>query len=218
MAQELLLVNPRRRHRRRRRSMSALQRRYFGVRRNPRKRRRRTAALAGPAPARKVSRRRRRRMSSGRRSFARRMGGMRGFSINSFLNNTLVPAGIGAAGALGTDLALKYAQPYLPAFLQSGIGYSLARIGGAVAVGYVAGMGLGKARGEQAMAGAITVTLYDLFKSQIGASLGLQGLGMYVGTDRGMGWISPALQAGTGMHGLGMYVGSEKESDYIRSY
>jgi hypothetical protein len=190
---EMLLINPRRkrRHARRRAKVSH-------ARRNPRRRRSAALAVTGSAaPARKRSRRRGRKAS--RRSM-RRSNSFRSMSMSSFLNSTLIPAGVGAAGALGVDLALKYANPYLPAFLQTGIGNSLAKIAGAVGVGYIAGKALGKAKGEQAMAGAITVTLYDLLKQNVAPALGLSGYNM--------GWISPALQVGPDMAGLGVYDGS----------
>lgn len=227
---QLMLVNPRRRKRRSgKRKMSALQASYFGGgrkrRRSSGRKRRRAVTVMAANPARR-HRRRSSRIRVSRRRFRRNPISLgRGFNLNSFLNNTLMPASVGAAGALASDLTLQYANPYLPAVLQSGIGNSIARILAAVGVGYVASMGLGRMKGEQAMAGAVTVVLYDLAKANIGASLGLQGLGGY-----NMGWVSPAMQTGVGMNGLGMYVGQdnrmsglgmyvgETESDYINSY
>lgn len=226
MASELLLVNPRRKRRRSKRRMSALQRSYFGARRNPRKRRRKSASLAVAAAPRRVSRRRRGRVGRAmRRGHAR---AFKGFTPRSFINDTLMPAGVGAVGALGVDMTLAYASPYLPPFLASGIGNSIARIGGAIGVGYVASMAMGRRFGDQVTAGALTVTLYDLIKSQI-RTMGIPGIA-------GLGWISPSMQVGSydgtytgslssydgtyqgSLSGLGVPygMGQEVESDYYQ--
>jgi hypothetical protein len=204
--QELLLVNPRRRKRRagtrRRRGarrMTAKQLKYFGPRSNPRRRRRRSGGRRrhmSVGVARNPIRRHRRRRSYGLR---RNPSSIRRFSPRSFMNDTLMPSAIGAMGALGVDIAMVYAAPYLPAMLTTGFGASIARLGGAVGVGMLASKTMGKRYGDQVTAGAVTVTLYSLIKSQI-VSMGLvPGLS-------GMGWISPAWQVGTGMHGMGTYV------------
>jgi hypothetical protein len=111
---------------------------------------------------------------------------MGGFNIGNFLRNDLMPAGVGAIGAIGLDVALSYATPMLPASLQSGIGRTAVRVAGAVGVGYIAGMVMGRRFGEQVTAGALTVTLYDLLKGY--AAQVLPGLSEY-----NMGWVSPAL-------------------------
>lgn len=171
MPGELLLINPRRK-RRTRRKMSALQRRYFGkrrrttrVRRNPR--RRSVAALAVNTPVRR-SKRRSRRSGRIRRTYSRvrNSGVVRG--LGGFAMQKVLPAGIGAAGALAVDMA--WANLPLPSFLQTGPAAPIARIGLAVGVGYVAGWVAGKKFGQEAMNGAIVVTLYDLLKTQLSAT------------------------------------------------
>lgn len=216
---QLMLVNPRRKHKRRR-PMTALQRKYFGPRRSRkhRVRRARTVSLAiNPRRHRKRSMRinpRHRRLH--RRRNPRRFGG--GFSIRRFMNDALVPAGIGAVGALGVNVVLGYAMPSLPTMLQSGYGQAVAKIVGAIAVGYVAGMAAGKRFGEQAMVGAVTVTLYDLLKSAAQSAMPTLPLSGY-----NMGWISPGIQVGQmGEYvgsdrphiGMGMYVGGADEERY----
>lgn len=217
---ELMLVNPRRKRRKSKRRMTAKQALYFGGgRKRRRSKRRRVSLLASNPVARRTSRRRRR---GSRRVRHLRRNPIR-LNPRSFVSGSLMPAGIGAVGALGVDLALGYGSPYLPAMLQSGIGNTIARLAGAIGVGYVVGMVGGKKFGEEAMAGAITVTLYDILKSTVKTSVPGLPLSGY-----SMGWISPGMQTdGLGvyvgndnaysgrMNGMGMYV--ENESDYIRT-
>lgn len=222
---ELMLVNPRRKRRAgRRRKMTAKQLRYFGPRRARRRRRRAPALLAAPVRrrrSRRVTRRRavstvrhrRRRVTRLRRNPSRaiRFGG-RSFSIRGFLNNSLIPAGVGAAGALGVDIAMAYVTPMLPASLQTGMLRPVVRIAGAIGVGMAVSAVMGKRHGEEATAGALVVTLYDLLKGYAKANLPMIPL-----SDYDMGWVSPALQAGMGAYvgdGMGAYV-SENEGDYI---
>ena len=211
---ELMLVNPRRKKRRsggKRRKMSALQRRYFGGGRKtgPKRRKRSRRRVAALAATRSPVRRSRRVRRSGRRR-SRRMsfggGGGGRFSINRFLQQNLIPGGIGALGAVGVDIALGYARPYLPAALQGGVMDPVVKIAGAIGVGYVASQVMGRRFGEQAMAGAITVALYDIVKSTIRTAVpGLLSEYDY------MGWVSPAQQIG---EYVGEYVGMDGVGDY----
>lgn len=159
MAGELILVNPRR-HKRRR--MTAKQRQYFG------KRRRRTTARRNPVaaalPGFPVARRRRRRR--GVRTFAR--AARRRYSASTlpgFINGTLLPAAVGAAGAVGVDLAWQYLP--LPAALKEGPAAYATRIGLSIALGYAAGMIGGRQFGEQVAGGALVVTMADLAKGYL---------------------------------------------------
>ena len=125
-------------------------------------------------------------------------GGGRGFSIQRFLNQDLVPAGIGAAGALGLDVALSYVRPYIPDTFTGPIFDPIVKIGGAIAIGYIAGMAGGRRFGDQVLAGAITVTLYDLLKGfarDAGIVSEYVGVGQYA-FDHRLGWTSPAEQVG----------------------
>ncbi|MDE2020668.1 MAG: hypothetical protein KGJ13_10065 [Patescibacteria group bacterium] len=218
---ELMLVNPRRRARkatrrrtRVRRHMTALQRKYFGPRRARRHHRRRRVETLAVNPRRRHSRRRHHRRISHLRRNPRRVFG----STRGFINSTLVPAGVGALGALGVDLVIGYGTPYMPASLQSGMMLNAVKIAGAVGVGWIAGMIAGKKFGEEAMAGAITVTLYDIVKGYAKSAMPTLPLSGY-----SMGWVSPAPQlSNMGMYvgqdnaysgGMGMYVG-ESEAEY----
>lgn len=209
---ELLLVNPRKRrvHKRRRarRAMTALQRQYFGKKRG----RRTTALVSNPAPRRHRRRRRaigavaaaprRHRRRSIRRAMRGRVTRLRGFSTKSFLSDTLMPAGIGAAGALGVDVVLGFAHPYLPSFMTTGIGVPLTKIAAAVGLGMAAGMVADRRTGELVMAGGITVVMYNYLRTLLQTnvpSLQLAGVGNY------MGYAGPALAFPDRM---GMYVSS----------
>ena len=209
----IALVNPKRRRRRssRRRKMTAKQLQYFGKRRSRRSSRRRSVAAASP-------RRRRRRASVGRRvrrharRFARHTGGgvsLRGMNFNSFLKGTLIPSAVGAAGALGVDLMLGYATPYLPTMLTSGPVVPLTKIAAAVGLGVLA-QGVTKDRniGEHVMAGAITVVAYQWIRDMAKAQFPTLPLSEYVS---GMGYAGPALAfpgPDTQAQRMGVYVGT----------
>jgi hypothetical protein len=202
---QMMLVNPKRRRRRTKRRMTAKQARYFG----PKRRRHRRRAVAAARPVRRHRRRsavvaaphRRRRRSSRRRVTRLRRNPihMRGFNPKRFFSDTLIPAGIGAGGALGVDIALGYFGSYLPPSLQTGLPNAGVKIAAAVGIGMLAGMIGGKKVGEEAMAGAIVVTLYGIIKSQVQAMVPTLPL-------HGVGWVSPALQVGP----MGSYVGSDR--------
>jgi hypothetical protein len=152
-----------------------------------------------------------------------------GFSPKRFMSDTLVPAGIGAGGALAVDIALGYFGSYLPASLTTGLPNVAVKLAAAVGIGAIAGAVAGKKMGEEAMAGAVVVTLYSLIKAQLMSAMPTLPLHGYMG---GLGWVSPSMQVGPGswsgsgnmgayvgndnaygMHGVGVYVG-ETESDY----
>lgn len=205
---ELMLVNPRRkkRGRKRGRRMSALQRQFFG----PRRKRRRGAALrASPVFTRKSRRGRRR---SRRMSFRRRGGlggGFGGFNFNRFVNDNLMPAGVGAVGAIGVDIALGYIRPMLPTGFSGPMIDPLIRLGGAIGVGWLAGQVMGRRFGDQAMAGAITVVMYDFLKPFVRQMTGLPLSGSHY-YDGSIGWISPAAQIGEYVGtDMGEYVGTD---------
>lgn len=204
MPGELLLINPRRRRRktrrtharrnpRRRRRMSALQRRYFGKRRhvthaarNPRRKRRYRVRSAARLARYRVRRARRNPMPR--------------VSFNG-LTKMLVGGTVGAAGAMGVDILLGYANQsnIIPTSLQSGVMNSVLRLGAAVGLGYLAEAVGGKNIGEEVAAGAIVVTLYDLLKpyvQQAGVPMaGLRG-GLRAYMPRRMGYYSAARVVG----------------------
>jgi hypothetical protein len=190
----LFLANPKRK---KRRTMTAKQRKFFGPRRAKRSKRR-AAPLAGFAsnPRRKGPRRRRSRSLLGFRR------NPISFDTKSFIGDTLVPAGIGAVGAMAVDVMIASAASYLPASLTSGIGNTVARIGAAIGVGMIAQSIGGRRFGEQVMVGGVVVTLYDAAKPWVAGQFpSIPGLGY-------MGWTSPGVQLGTyvDLPGNGNYV------------
>lgn len=223
MAAELLLVNPRRkRSRKHRRKMSALQRQYFGKRRkvtaiasNPRRRRRRkvrrSTLFSNPRRRRRVRRlfsnpRRRRRT---RRLYRNPRPRLRLLRRNPLPNSmkgydtALMNAGIGAVGAIGADwLMANFIMRNFPQ-LSQGMMYVLTKLGLAIGVGYIAGELGGSAMGEEAMAGAMTVTVYNLGRSYMALNMPnvqLAGTGRYM---RGMGFIARRRRMGRYMKGVG---------------
>lgn len=200
---ELLLINPRHRRRasvkrarrnprrRRRRAMTALQRQYFGGRRarrltrNPRRRRRYHAMRRNPRRVRRFRR---------NPSFARARAYVRGARFPTTVGgimDMIIPASIGAAGALALDMA--WGSLPLPATLTTGTLAPVTRIAGAIGIGVVVGMVAGRRNGALAGAGALTVTMYDLIKPYVASAFP---------QVPGLGYWSPARQH------LGSYVGA----------
>lgn len=209
----MMVLNPRTK-RRRRRPMTAKQRKYFG------KRKRKTVELS--VNPRRKSRRKSRKIYARRNPVARSrtrrrsstLGGGISQSYSSF-TSMLIPAGIGAASALALDAVLAQVDEMLPAELTTGIGGTATRIAGAIGAGYVARRFGGRKFGNEVMAGALIVVLYDAGKA-------LLETGTLGGYD--MGWIAPAQQVGDAQmyplssleysSGVGEYVG-DYDSDEI---
>jgi hypothetical protein len=212
MVGEVMIVNPR--AKKRRRPMTAKQRKYFGpkrrrtihVRRNP------TAVAAAPTSKRRG--RRRARVASFVSAARRRTRGVAG-ELGEFLTKDLMPAAIGAGGALAVDMVWPHLT-FLPDSLQTGPLAPLVRIAGAVAVGMAVSAVGGKAMGRQAMAGALVVTVYDIAKGMMAESMAapapaatahpvnayVDGMGVYVD---GLGYISPAVTSYGNRADLGVY-------------
>lgn len=113
------------------------------------------------------------------------------------LQHDLVPALVGGAGAVGVDIALAYASPFLPAFLQSGWGRLLAQTAAAVAVGMAAGAAVDKRTGAAVTAGGLVVTAYSGLRQVLAPTLGqsvkgLSGLADFSDYTRS-GWDGAAL-------------------------
>lgn len=94
-----------------------------------------------------------------------------------FVNNTMLPAAIGAAGAIGADILISY-LPVPPQFKVGGFGIAL-KIGAALAVGAAVGAVSTRAAGEEAAAGGVIVTLYQISRGFL-ANAGTPGLSRYV--------------------------------------
>lgn len=244
---ELLLVNPRRRRRkssrRRKGRMPPALAAYWASRRGrkrrktrapsrARARRRRHLVIAMSTP-RRVRRRRiainpRRRRSHARRFHSRRRHRNPRFGLPSargIVKQTLMPAAIGATGALALDVAYGYASPYLPTVLQGKWATLGVKIVGALGIGMLASKTLGRERGRVATLGAVTVVAYGALKSALSQALptvpGLSGYMDFVDYSMqsrapGVGFYSPAAvippTSGTGAYlppaspGVGAYM------------
>lgn len=181
---ELLLINPKRR----RRHAKARRRRRHVARARVHRRRRRVVAMAAPR-----RRRRRRHVARNPRRYARRRHVMhnrrrRRIRHNPFssrgITAAIVPAGIGAMGAVALDVVWGYATPYLPAAI-SGSPYinALAKVAGAFGIGWAGSKVMGREKGKLITAGALTVIAYQLLEAlvkQMAPSLPMAGLGAYM--------------------------------------
>jgi len=186
-----LAANPRRR--RRRNPIAA-------IAANPRHRRRRRRNPIAAIAANPRRRRRHRNPRASRRRYRRNpsaMGSIKSMLSVRGLMNTLVPAGIGGAGALGVDIALAYIP--LPEWFQTPIGKMVARIAGAVGVGALAAFIVPRRTAALITAGALTVTAYgtirDFAAEQFPQLPGLSGIYPPMGADYSdtrMGYVSPA--------------------------
>lgn len=256
---ELVLINPRRRSKRRRAKsrrrgrMPPALARYWASRRggskrrrlrNPRRRRARRHVASMGTVRRKIRRRKlnprrvgRRRHATVFRSRRRHRNPRFGIpSVRGIVKTTIMPAAIGAGGALALDVAMGYATPYLPAFLQSKWAMLAVKLAGAIGIGMVASRVLGRERGRVATLGAATVVVYGAAKSALSQALptvkGLSGytdfvdyslprqVGAYI--PNGVGFYSPAATIAPsgvgaymppGMHGLEGVDGYNWQSD-----
>lgn len=93
------------------------------------------------------------------------------FSIKG-LSGSVMPALIGAGGAVLTDVSMAYAAPYLPASLQSGWLNILTRAAAAIGVGFIAGKVAGKQIGKEVAAGGLIVVAYSGLKQALAPTLG----------------------------------------------
>ncbi len=208
-----LAANPRRR---RRRHARVRRRNPIALAANPRRRRRRNPIALAANP------RRRRRRSRAVRSTRRYRRNPSGFgSIKSMLSvrgltNTLMPAAIGGAGALGVDLALSYI-PGLPEWFNTPTGRIVARVVGAIGVGMLAGMVTNRRTGALVTSGALTVTAYGAIKEFAAnnfpqlAGISPPAYGDF--SDLRIGYIDPAPRLGAYMQrsaprsgGVGAYM------------
>jgi hypothetical protein len=182
-AEQLLLINPRRKKRRakKRSRVRAKRRRVaaggYRVRRrrvkNPRSHKRRRSSF-------KMRRRRHRNPI--------------GLSTRGIMHS-VIPAGVGALGAVALDIAWGYGSSYLPASLQTGMLATVAKLAGAFGLGMIAGKVVGREKGKLVTAGAVTVILYQATKQFAhSAAPSIPGLGAYMTPNMlgGLGASNPA--------------------------
>jgi hypothetical protein len=249
MSETLFLINPRRRkrksrkgrmpaglrrywaakraggHRRRRRKVSVRRRR----RSNPvaHRRRRRRAYASAPRRRRRrrhsyaVHRRRRRNPIVSHRRRRRRRNPFGGGEIS----NVVIPAAIGAGGAIALAVAYGYLSPNLPSSVTSITGAStILQAAAAIGLGFLAGKALGRQKGTYVAMGGLTVVLVNAITPYISSATGgslpgmsgfgglkLGGVGDYIAYRRpgmgaymrvptrgmGLGYISPAAKLGS---------------------
>lgn len=233
MSEALFLVNPRRKKKRKSRKgrMPAGLRRYWASKRRGakvHKRRRKRRASSVAAPRRRRTKRygvatvkRRRRKNPIHRRSHRRHRRSNPFSVRG-LTHSLMPAAVGAAGAVALDVAYAYATPYLPASMQTGMVGSLVKLAAAFGLGIGARKFLGREKGNAIMLGALTVTGYGVIKPMIaqfapsikglsgyadytamGAYMQQPKLGAYMQPSNRLGFYSPAPVVQPAMSGLG---------------
>lgn len=142
--------------------------------------RRRTRRTFARNPIRRSMRRRARTGGVRRRRFRRNPIPR---SIGGFLNNSLMPAAVGAAGAIGVDILLGNLLPSMPATLQQPNVLPFLRIGSALAVGLLVGM-VSPSAGAQAAAGGMIVTVYQLAKSWLASNAPNVRMARYVPMNR----------------------------------
>lgn len=209
---ELLLVNPRRR--KRKKSSTARRKRRAAPRASRRRRRRSVAVIAAP--------RRRRRRRSVSRLRRRRNPSFRGGSIRGVINSfqPSVKAGlVGALGGLGLDVLLGQANRFLPPSLATGWGRMAVKLAAALGVGIIGGKVL-RGKGAALTVGAMTVTLHEILRAQVGTMVPSLPLGDYmtfapvVGYDNGEG-VSTGFGTGFGTgQDMGAYLSDDGSGDF----
>lgn len=227
--ESLFLVNPRRRKRRknaRKGKMPPGLARYWATHRrggkkrrkvsvarmeNPRRRRRRNPRRRHRARARNPHRRKvhvRRHRHHARRANPRRRRRHNPFGSNE-IHNVVIPAAIGAGGAIALAVAYGYASPYLPSSLTTGFIPTVIQAAGALGLGLLAGKFLGRSQGNYAAMGGLTVVLVNAVTPMISSvapsvpgmsGLGgvkLGGIGDYIPYKRPMGaYMRPSIKGG----------------------
>ncbi len=189
--EQLLLINPRRRRKRHRNSRR--RRHHAGGYRIRRRR------IRNPRS------RHRRRHRNPRRHHYRRHRYRNPISMSG-MTAALVPAAYGAAGAVALDFAFNFLSPYIPSQVSSiPYGPQLLRIAGAFGLGMLGKKFLGGEKGNAVMAGALTVTLYNIAATTLGGTAGMAGLGAYMNRFSGLGGptMNPAVYINRPMGRLG---------------
>jgi len=147
--------------------------------------------------------------------------------------NYVVPAFIGAGGAIVLNVAYGYVSPYLPATLQTGWAGLLVKGAVAVGLGGLSARFLGRERAKVATLGALTVLAYSGLQTALAGSgipgfsglgfadftpypMRMNGLGAYMRGPTGtpgiqglgrLGYVSPAAVISPGMSpGMGAYM------------
>lgn len=224
--EEMLLINPRRNSRgqfvKRKRRVNARKRRVTARKRrrnpiaavamNPRRKRRARRRNPIAAVAMNPRRRTRRHRAAGytvgsRRIRRRKMNPRAGFATFKprAILNALIPASIGAGGAIALDIAMNYVP--LPAQFQTPLYRNAARVLGAIGIGYLSSFVIGREKAKTVTVGALTVAAYGVIRDVIKTNfpqLGLSGAETYDYSDLRLGYVNPAAM----VTGVGAYMPS----------
>ena len=210
--------------RKRRRSMTAKQLKFFGPRKKRKAATRRKKARAKPAviivksnpkgtsmaKKRRHSRRRKAAKPFTHRRVKRYRRNPRSLEAG-FFKNTLAPAAIGAGGAIASDYLLSMAP--IPQQYKTGyVGLAL-KIGASLLVGAAVGAVSNREAGEEAAAGGVIVTLYQMSRGFLAGNTAAapaamsrfamsgyapgpmnRGQGAFAPRMPGLGYTSPARQ------------------------
>ena len=122
-----------------------------------------------------------------------------------------MPAALGAAGGLALDVGMGYLtnMAWYPNVLRSGAPASLAKIGGALGVGFLAKKFIRGSKGDAIAAGVLTITLYSILKPLLVQALPtLPGLGDYeeISIDTTSDQLGAYLPDGSSAAGMGAYL------------
>lgn len=167
-------------------------------RRSPRRRRRRNVYLGAPARRRRAApvARRRRRASNPRARLP---------TFQAIVNNQVVPAMVGGAGAVLNDVIVNMLP--LPAQFKTGWARHVSKAIGAVAIGMMGGFVLQKRTADQLGAGAMTVVGYNIVRDLAAQFMPQLQLGEYLslGEYLPMGYYGAGLNPDVGaIPGSGM--------------
>lgn len=121
-------------------------------------------SAAGYTVGNKPIRRRKLNPRGRRRLYRRNPINFRG-GIMGIVNNQIIPAAIGAGGALALNLALSFIP--LPDVAKTGWARHGVRLLGALGLGWAAQKFVGGKKGEALAAGALTIVMYDIVRAAL---------------------------------------------------
>jgi hypothetical protein len=117
-------------------------------------------------------------------------------TVQGIINDQVIPAAIGGAGAVLNDMVVNMLP--LPVNFKSGWMRHISKAVGAIAIGYLGGLFLAKKTADQLGAGAMTVVGYNVVRDLAAQFAPQLPLGEYL--DTGLGeYLDPAL----GYYGAG---------------
>lgn len=188
MPNEVLLVNPRKRKKSRKKSKTRRRRKNPVARKSAVKRR---------APKQSVSRRRRSNPAAR-------------FGVRGIMDRQIIPAAIGASGALVLDIGMGYLQNFMPVGNTMLLGPTRYLVKGAAAIGIgmVLEMVVRRNTANEMTKGALTVILHDAMKETTQQFAPNVPMGEYVSAyvnpcnyDNSLGYTSAAVPAGAPGYG-----------------